>query len=78
MIAQSGLECVPRTLLRWDDLEQFFSDGFVEVVPRFPMRPLMRTMLGRAKVHVVDGRYPYAADNWLQRPASMPFRGFET
>lgn len=27
-------------------------------------------------VHVVDGTLPYPADNWLQRPADDPARGF--
>jgi phytanoyl-CoA hydroxylase len=27
-------------------------------------------------VHLVDGEAPYPADNWLQRPAELPFRGF--
>jgi len=27
-------------------------------------------------LHVVDGAAEYPADNWLQRPADMPFRGF--
>lgn len=27
-------------------------------------------------VHVLDGSAPYAADNWLQRPAADPARGF--
>ncbi len=28
-------------------------------------------------LHVMDSRSRYPADNWLQRPADMPFRGFE-
>jgi len=27
-------------------------------------------------LHLIDGRCAYAADNWLQRPADMPLRGF--
>lgn len=27
-------------------------------------------------LHVIDGQAEYAADNWLQRPADMPLRGF--
>lgn len=27
-------------------------------------------------LHVIDGAAEYAADNWLQRPADMPLRGF--
>ncbi|WP_394842109.1 phytanoyl-CoA dioxygenase family protein [Pendulispora brunnea] len=27
-------------------------------------------------LHLIDGDLPYAADNWLQRPADNPFRGF--
>ena len=27
-------------------------------------------------LHVIDGTTHYPADNWLQRPADMPFRGF--
>ncbi len=27
-------------------------------------------------LHVIDGAAHYPADNWLQRPASMPFQGF--
>ena len=27
-------------------------------------------------LHVIDGITHYPADNWLQRPADMPFRGF--
>lgn len=27
-------------------------------------------------LHVIDGQTVYPADNWLQRPADMPFRGF--
>lgn len=27
-------------------------------------------------LHVIDGQTSYPADNWLQRPADMPFRGF--
>jgi phytanoyl-CoA hydroxylase len=28
-------------------------------------------------LHVIDGTTQYAADNWLQRPANMPLRGFD-
>ena len=28
-------------------------------------------------LHVMDGNCYYPADNWLQRPASMPLRGFD-
>ena len=28
-------------------------------------------------LHVMDGNCHYPADNWLQRPASMPLRGFD-
>jgi len=27
-------------------------------------------------LHVIDGQTVYPVDNWLQRPADMPFRGF--
>ncbi|RDI46573.1 phytanoyl-CoA dioxygenase family protein [Aquicella lusitana] len=27
-------------------------------------------------LHVMSGQHEYAAENWLQRPADMPFRGF--
>ncbi len=27
-------------------------------------------------LHLIEGDYPYPADNWLRRPASDPFRGF--
>jgi len=27
-------------------------------------------------LHIIDGTAVYAADNWLQRPADMPLRGF--
>jgi phytanoyl-CoA hydroxylase len=29
-------------------------------------------------LHVIDAEAEYAADNWLQRPADMPLRGFST
>ena len=29
-------------------------------------------------VHLIDPAAPYPADNWLQRPAELPLRGFAT
>ena len=28
-------------------------------------------------LHVIGGTARYSADNWLQRPPGMPFRGFD-
>ncbi len=28
-------------------------------------------------LHVIEGEFPYPADNWLQRPANNPFQGFD-
>ena len=57
--------------------------AFKVVVParyastRLPGKPLVE-LAGRAMIlHVIDRACRYPSENWLQRSADLPLRGFE-
>lgn len=49
-------------------------DGMLPHLSRLNLSPRSRHAY---TLHVIEGHTHYSADNWLQRSASLPFRGFD-